>query len=81
MTPFGAYSRYYDLLYATKDYAKEAAYISGIVKRHGPGARTLLDLGCGTGVHSCAFARAGYQVVGVDRSETMLERARERAAK
>lgn len=79
MNVFGAYSRYYDLLYATKDYAKEAAYVLGIIKRHRPQARTLLDLGCGTGVHACAFARAGYQVIGVDRSEAMLEQARERA--
>lgn len=80
MTVFGAYSRYYDLLYATKDYMQEAAYVLGIVKRHRPQARTLLDLGCGTGVHACAFARAGYHVTGVDRSEAMLERARERAS-
>lgn len=81
MSVFGAYARYYDLLYATKDYAKEAAYVLDIIKRHRPRARTLLDLGCGTGIHACAFARAGYHVTGVDRSEAMLERARGRARK
>jgi SAM-dependent methyltransferase len=79
MTVFGAYSRYYDLLYRTKDYAKEVEYVSRIVARHALGARTLLDLGCGTGVHACAFARAGYRVTAVDRSERMLDQARDRA--
>jgi SAM-dependent methyltransferase len=79
MTPFGAYSRYYDLLYKTKDYVKEVEYVLRIVARHAPGARTVLDLGCGTGVHACALARAGYRVTGVDRSELMLDKARERA--
>jgi SAM-dependent methyltransferase len=79
MTVFGAYSRYYDLLYRAKDYAKEVEYVSRIIARHVPGARTLLDLGCGTGVHACAFARAGYRVTAVDRSETMLDQARDRA--
>jgi len=79
MTVFGAYSRYYDLLYKTKDYVKEVEYISRILARHAPQARTLLDLGCGTGIHACAFARAGYRVMGVDGSETMLDQARARA--
>lgn len=79
MTSFGAYARYYDLLYQSKDYAEEVAYISGIVRRWTPGAKTLLDLGCGTGIHACAFARAGYRVTGIDRSREMLERARERS--
>jgi SAM-dependent methyltransferase len=79
MTVFGAYSRYYDLFYRTKDYAKEVEYVSRIVARHAPEARTLLDVGCGTGIHACAFARAGYRVTALDRSEMMLEQARERA--
>jgi SAM-dependent methyltransferase len=79
MTVFGAYSRHYDLLYKTKDYVKEVEYVSRMLARHAPEARTLLDLGCGTGIHACAFARAGYRVMGVDSSETMLDQARERA--
>jgi predicted TPR repeat methyltransferase len=51
MTIFKAYARYYDVLYATKDYAEEAAYVLRIIQRHRPEARTVLDLGCGTGAH------------------------------
>src|SRR5579864_2184272 len=46
-----------------------------------PPAR-LLDLGCGTGWTSVFFARAGYEVVGLDISPDMIEQAeanRERA--
>ncbi len=41
-----------------------------------PPAR-LLDLGCGTGEHTRFLAEQGYDVIGVDSSETMLEKARE----
>ena len=78
MSVFGAYAAYYDLLYRDKDYAGEAAYVSAMIRRHCRGASGLLDLGCGTGVHAAHLAEAGWQVHGVDLSETMLEDARQR---
>ena len=39
--------------------------------------RRLLDLGSGTGEHSRFIAEQGYEVVGVDSSESMIERAYE----
>lgn len=77
---FDAYSRYYDLLYRDKDYAGEAAYVASFLKRLAPGARRLLELGCGTGAHAEHFARMGYAVHGIDQSETMLARAQARKA-
>src|SRR5262245_49884815 len=44
--------------------------------RHAGG--TVLELGCGTGRLAIPLARAGASVVGIDRSEPMLERARQR---
>jgi SAM-dependent methyltransferase len=41
----------------------------------------VLDLGCGTGRHSIEMSRRGYQMTGVDLSESMLAKARENAAK
>ena len=43
-----------------------------------PGA-DVLDVPCGYGRHSLPLARAGYRVVGLDRSEFLLEEARRRA--
>lgn len=40
--------------------------------------KCLLDIGCGTGVLAAMFARAGYDVAGVDLSEDMLAVAHER---
>ena len=78
MTAFDKYSRYYDLLYRTKDYTGEAAYVLGLIQRHAPQAKTLLDLGCGTGTHAREFARVGYRTVGLDRSAEMLAQAKKK---
>lgn len=43
-----------------------------------PGA-DVLDAPCGYGRHSIALARAGYRVVGADRSSVLLDEARRRA--
>ncbi|MBU2586090.1 MAG: class I SAM-dependent methyltransferase, partial [Bacteroidetes bacterium] len=40
----------------------------------------ILDIGCGTGRHSIELAKRGYTVVGIDLSESMLKRAKEKAA-
>lgn len=79
MSVFGNYSRYYDLLYRDKDYSGEADYVKALIEKHRPGARTVLDLGCGTGRHASLLAERGYEVVGVDRSPAMLAEARARA--
>ncbi|SNS11766.1 Methyltransferase domain-containing protein [Humidesulfovibrio mexicanus] len=73
---FGLYAAYYDLLYRDKDYAAEAAFVAGRLRAHAPGARSLLELGCGTGRHAALFSAMGFQVTGVDRSEGMLDKAR-----
>lgn len=39
---------------------------------------SILDLGCGTGILSLAYAGAGHRVTGVDPSSEMLRRAREK---
>jgi len=75
---FDAYAAYYDLLYRDKDYAAEAEYVVGLIKKHAPEAKTILELGCGTGAHAEHFSGMGYTVQGIDMSVSMLARAEER---
>lgn len=79
MSVFKDYSAYYDLLYKDKDYAGEAAYIHDLIQRNSPGARTVLNLGCGTGNHDFLLADHGYEMTGVDFSEEMIGLARRKA--
>jgi SAM-dependent methyltransferase len=44
------------------------------------GAGRILDLACGSGRVTTALARDGHQVIGLDRSQPMLERAAARTA-
>jgi len=40
----------------------------------------ILDVGCGTGRHSIELTKRGYNVTGIDLSESQLKRAKEKAA-
>ena len=79
---FGStYVEAYDLLYHDKDYGAECDLIERIFETFGEGPiRRIFDMGCGTGNHAIPLAQRGYDVVGVDRSETMLAHARRKTA-
>ena len=75
------YADAYDLFYHDKDYVAECDLIECIFQIYGDGPiRSVLDLGCGTGNHAIPLAQRGYEVVGVDRSESMLAHAQSKAA-
>jgi ubiquinone/menaquinone biosynthesis C-methylase UbiE len=55
--------------------------VSDMLKTMGPPPEaTILDAGCGPGVHSIRAAKAGYSVHAIDISRTMLDHARQRVA-
>src|ERR1700731_494428 len=80
MKVFDHYAQYYDLLYSVKDYKAEAAYVSSLIEKFCPGARSMLDIGCGTGNHGFLFAQSGYDVTGVDLSPKMVSLADQKKA-
>jgi SAM-dependent methyltransferase len=77
-----AYSDAYDATYRDKDYLAECNLVSHLLKVYADRpVRSILDLGCGTGNHVVPLTQLGYEVVGIERSEEMLARARAKATK
>jgi len=72
---FANYARYYDILYRDKDYATEAEYVAGLIRRFLPSAQSILELGSGTGIHANLLAKKGFSVHGIERSQEMLARS------
>jgi SAM-dependent methyltransferase len=73
---FDRYAKFYDSLYAEKDYAEECAYVLSLL--HDSEIKTALDFGCGTGKFTEQFAAKGFCVDGIDISAKMIEIAQER---
>jgi SAM-dependent methyltransferase len=75
-----SYAQYFNLLYQDKDYSNDANFIAQIVQTYLPDARSILDLGCGTGAHSYLLAEQGFEVYGIDSSADMIHQANQRLA-
>lgn len=79
---FERYAEYYDLIYQDKDYEKECDFIEEIFQNFSSNpVKTIFDGGCGTGGHAILLARRGYEVTGIDNSEIMIKRAKEKAGR
>jgi ubiquinone/menaquinone biosynthesis C-methylase UbiE len=74
--PYSKYAQVYDLIGQRAFGERMAGVILELLSKRHVFPTTVLDLGCGTGAATVAFARAGLQATGVDRSPQMLERAR-----
>jgi SAM-dependent methyltransferase len=64
-----------------REFANDGPARQAVLALLGDGPGRLLDVGCGTGAHTAAFAERAWEVVGVDVSEDLLERARERGVR
>jgi SAM-dependent methyltransferase len=74
---FSRSARIYDAIYASiRDYPQEAAELDRLIQERRPGARTLLDVACGTGAHLEHLT--GYELEGLDLDPEMLAVAKER---
>ena len=68
---FSDYAKYYNLIYQTKDYEKEANFVYKWANK----PKKILELGCGTGQHAKYWAKHAYYIVGLDKSKEMLDLA------
>lgn len=66
--------RHYDILQA--NLTEDIAFYLEQAKQFGP---PILELACGTGRITIPIAQQGFEIVGIDKSEKMLARAKEKA--
>lgn len=79
MDSYSEAAEYYDRLYDFKDYRGETEKISNLIReRLSKTSVSLLDVACGTGVHVKHFLDNKFCAEGMDLSEALLKRARER---
>lgn len=77
----GRHAELYDLFYADKPYAAEAAFVDECLTKYSVGPVTrLLEIACGTGTHAFHLEKHGHQITASDYSEGMLLRAKQKAA-
>lgn len=72
---YSFFARYYDALTMNVSYDTIAKRYDELVTRFGGRKDILLDLGCGTGSLCECMARLGYDCIGIDNSEDMLNEA------
>ena len=75
---FENYGRKYDNEVFTQGTIGECDFIEN--ELNSDKSLKILDVGCGTGRHAIELSKRGYDVTGIDLSETQLERAKEKAA-
>ena len=72
MASYDVFARFYDAVQG--DRAEHARYLRSLIKEHASGAKTVLELACGTGA-ILKQLWTHYEVTGLDLSEEMLELA------
>ena len=74
------FARVYDEFMETIPYTTWADYIEQVWHRFDEKPNLVLDMACGTGGLAVELSLRGYDMIGTDLSEDMLEEAREKAA-
>lgn len=78
MEAYTGFAAVYDTFMDNIPYEEWGTYIRGLLLEYGIEDGLMLDLGCGTGTLSEIMADYGYDMIGVDYSEEMLEIAMEK---
>ena len=75
---YGDFSEFYDRLMIDVDYNGYADRLLRLWERYGKRPNTVLDIACGSGNLCEALIRRGVEPIGVELSETMLQKAMEK---
>ena len=78
MEAYTSFASVYDTFMDNVPYEEWGEYIYSLLCRYGVRDEIVLDLGCGTGTMTEILAGYGYDMIGVDNSEDMLELAMEK---
>ncbi len=78
MEAYTSFAEVYDLFMDDIPYGEWAEYLAGLLREYGVEDGLVLDLGCGTGTMTELLAEKGYDMIGIDCSEEMLEMAMEK---
>lgn len=81
MDAYTSFARVYDTFMDNIPYEEWAVYLTGLLNEYGVNDGLVLDLGCGTGNMTELLAKEGYDMIGVDNAEEMLEIAMEKREK
>lgn len=78
MEAYRGFAKVYDLFMDNIPYEEWTDYVKRLLAEEGITEGILLDLGCGTGSVTELLARAGFDMIGIDNSEEMLDIAMEK---
>ena len=78
MEAYTSFARVYDTFMDNIPYKEWSEYLVSLLREYGIDEGLILDLGCGTGTMTERLADAGYDMIGADNSEEMLEIAMEK---
>lgn len=78
MEAYTGFAEVYDLFMDNIPYEDWCKYVTGLLEEYGIRDGLVLDLGCGTGSLTELLAEQGYDMIGVDSSEDMLQIAMEK---
>lgn len=75
---YEGFATVYDKFMDNIPYDEWHAYVTGLLKEYGVDSGLVVDLACGTGEMTYRLAESGYDMIGIDVSQEMLEIAREK---
>ena len=78
MEAYSGFAKVYDLFMDNIPYEEWTDYVKELLAEEGIKDGILLDLGCGTGSVTELLAKAGFDMIGIDNSEEMLDIAMEK---